>query len=104
MAVESRRQALLGRLGELTGRIGQIEDELEMPHTKDLEDQAAEREGEEVLEDLGEQGRAEIAMIHAALARIEAGTYGVCVTCGDTISEERLDVIPATPYCRNCAR
>ncbi len=104
MALETRRQALVDRLGELTGRIEKIEDTLEMPHSKGWEEQAIEREGEEVLEDLGDQGVAEIAMIRAALARIEDGSYGVCVTCGEDISEERLDVLPATPYCRNCAR
>jgi RNA polymerase-binding transcription factor DksA len=26
------------------------------------------------------------------------------VTCGKEISAERLDVLPATPFCRDCAR
>ena len=104
MAIETRRQALVDRLGELTGRIEDIEQTLEMPHSKGWEEQAVEREGEEVLEDLGDQSVAEIAMIRAALARIDDGSYGVCVSCGEDISEARLDVLPATPYCRNCAR
>ncbi|MHA1127489.1 MAG: TraR/DksA C4-type zinc finger protein, partial [Alphaproteobacteria bacterium] len=29
--------------------------------------------------------------------------YGVCVACGEDISEERLDVLPDTPKCRKCA-
>ncbi|MCB1419359.1 MAG: TraR/DksA C4-type zinc finger protein, partial [Notoacmeibacter sp.] len=41
--------------------------------------------------------------IDAALDRIEAGTYGVCAKCGEDITEERLDLLPATPFCRNCA-
>ena len=44
-----------------------------------------------------------IAKINAALQRIEDGSYGFCVTCGNEISQERLDVLPATPFCRNCA-
>jgi RNA polymerase-binding transcription factor DksA len=39
----------------------------------------------------------------AALNRIKAGDYGTCITCGARISEERLDVLPATPFCKTCA-
>jgi RNA polymerase-binding transcription factor DksA len=35
---------------------------------------------------LDEQGRPEMAALQAALARIDAGTYGICDTCGETIS------------------
>jgi len=56
-----------------------------------------------VLEDLGSSARTEMRMIEAALARMNEGEYGFCVTCGEPISEERLDLIPATPFCRNHA-
>jgi RNA polymerase-binding transcription factor DksA len=42
-------------------------------------------------------------MIEAALKRIDRDEYGICVDCGDPISDERLDIIPQTPKCRNCA-
>lgn len=45
----------------------------------------------------------EIAQIDAALNRIDAGNYGVCVKCGEEIAEARLDLLPATPLCRACA-
>jgi DnaK suppressor protein len=35
----------------------------------------------------------------AALARIEAGTFGVCEVCGEPIEEERLDANPAARTC-----
>ena len=41
--------------------------------------------------------------IDQALKRIEDGTYGICVSCGEEISEERLDVVPHAPRCRHCA-
>jgi RNA polymerase-binding transcription factor DksA len=40
----------------------------------------------------------------AALQRIELGTYGYCATCGDSISPERLFVLPETIYCFSCRR
>jgi DnaK suppressor protein len=41
--------------------------------------------------------------VHAALARIDEGTYGVCEACGEPISKARLDAIPYTTYCKKCA-
>jgi RNA polymerase-binding transcription factor DksA len=101
--VEVRKQELERRLGELRTRIGRIEDELEQPVSDSFSEQAVEREEEEVLEDLGAAGVQEVRMIEAALKRIAAGTYGTCVKCGEPIGEERLDVVPATPLCRDCA-
>jgi DnaK suppressor protein len=43
-----------------------------------------------------------IEEIDAALARIEAGTYGVCVTCGAAIPEERLELRPFAGRCVAC--
>jgi RNA polymerase-binding transcription factor DksA len=38
----------------------------------------------------------------AALARLDAGTYGVCVDCQTALSEERLDARPEAARCVNC--
>jgi RNA polymerase-binding transcription factor DksA len=100
---ETRRAALLTRLAELDGRLHAIEAELDQPHTKDWDDRAIETEGDQVLERLGQSGLDEIRRIMAALGRIKTGVYGECVTCGNRISEERLDVLPATPFCKTCA-
>lgn len=52
----------------------------------DFEDQATARENDEVVESLGEQATAELAQVKAALTRIELGSYGTCVRCGEAIS------------------
>jgi len=97
------QKALLKRLSELDSRLHEIEAELEAPHSKDWEELAVEREGEEVLETLGQAGQDEIRGIRAALQRIRDGEYGYCVKCGDEISKERLSVLPAAPLCNICA-
>jgi len=38
----------------------------------------------------------------AALARLDAGTYGRCVHCREAIAPERLEALPATRYCVAC--
>lgn len=101
--IAERKAALEARLAELTHRVSRIESDLEQPVSEDLEEQATEREDDEVLEDLGAAGAREIRMIEAALDRIANGSYGVCASCGEPIAEERLDAVPATPLCADCA-
>ena len=45
-----------------------------------------------------------LADVREALNRIDQGTYGNCQECGDEISDDRLEAIPYTPYCINCAQ
>jgi len=40
--------------------------------------------------------------IRAAFARIEDGTFGECVHCGEAISQKRLAALPWTPNCIRC--
>lgn len=40
--------------------------------------------------------------VRAAFARMEHGTYGECVNCGDPISPKRLTALPWTPNCIRC--
>jgi DnaK suppressor protein len=42
--------------------------------------------------------------VEAALERIEQGTYGTCLNCGREITRARLDAIPYTPLCIDCAQ
>ncbi|MCB1407790.1 MAG: TraR/DksA C4-type zinc finger protein [Rhodobacteraceae bacterium] len=98
-----RKGQLTQRLAELGVRLHGIEDELLSHQSKDWEDLATEREQDEVLTSIGDGGKEEIRMIQAALKRLSEGEYGFCTTCGARITDERLDVLPATPFCRNCA-
>jgi len=104
ISLADRKLQLMDRLGDLKDRLASIEVELDSHNTPDWEDLATEREGDEVLEGLGLSGAQEIRMIEAALQRIEDGSYGDCVHCGARISEERLDLLPFTPFCRECAK
>ena len=102
-SIAQRRTALEDRRATLLARMEGIEAELDSHQSRDWEESATEREGDEVLEGIGLSGQQEIRMIEAALARIAEGEYGACAKCGAEIGEERLDVLPFTPFCRNCA-
>lgn len=99
-----RKAQLLARLKELDARLHGIEDEFLAHQARDFEEMATEREQDEALNALGEEGLREIRMIRAALARIREGEYGFCTRCGVRIPEARLDILPATPFCPVCAR
>ncbi|WP_296809511.1 molecular chaperone DnaK [Thiocapsa sp.] len=42
--------------------------------------------------------------VEAALARIDAGTFGLCCLCRDPLDTERLDSDPAVVFCAGCAQ
>ena len=51
-----------------------------------------------------DEARTTLADIEAAERRLADGRYGTCTSCGLQIAIERLDALPATPTCVNCAR
>lgn len=52
---------------------------------------------------LAEDGRAQLSEIAAALARVDAGTFGVCERCGGAIPDARLEARPTAARCVTCA-
>lgn len=98
-----RRMQLEARLAELEARVEEIEQDIGEEAPKDWEDQATERQDDEVLSGLSENAVAEIRMINAALKRLDEGEYGYCTVCGERIAEGRLDLLPATPFCNKHA-
>jgi len=97
------KKQLQERLKMLTTRAEDAETELRAGHSADFEEYATEAEGDEVLEGLEGSAVAAIHQIKAALSRIEDGTYGECVTCGDAVGEKRMAALPHTPQCIDCA-
>ena len=76
------------------------------------------REGSNIFADPSEQASADesqtmllrirdresklIHKIYQALERIEEGTYGICETCGEDITYQRLNARPVTTQCIDC--
>jgi DnaK suppressor protein len=48
--------------------------------------------------------REQIAEIDAAIGRLDEGTYGICVRCGQPVGRDRLAARPAAATCVRCAR
>lgn len=90
------------------GHPGSMEDEAEEVNggvdTEDLGDTASITLGREIDYSLGENAQAVLGEIDAALARIDAGTYGTCTNCGNEIAVGRLEASPWASLCIDCAR
>src|SRR5580693_9612413 len=50
------------------------------------------------------RARDQIAEIDAAIGRLDEGTYGTCVRCGQPVGQDRLAARPAAATCVRCAR
>lgn len=97
------RQSFLSKQAILNKRLEAIKKDLKKAHSRDWEDQAQERENDEVLEALAAETTEELTRIHRALHNIDNDTYGICRECGEMISEKRLQALPGIDLCINCA-
>ncbi|MDH3211893.1 MAG: TraR/DksA family transcriptional regulator [Myxococcales bacterium] len=98
------RARLETRLQQLTHRVGKIEEDLRRTPHPDSEERATETQNDEVLGGLDASSLVELRQIQAALHRIEEGTYGACVGCGEKIADRRLEVVPYAATCVDCAK
>ena len=96
------KQALKTRREELAARVSSIDATLQAPLSADFEEQAGDLESQEQLERLEASALKELGAIDAALGRIAAGTYGICVKCGEPIARKRLEAVPTATTCVAC--
>ena len=106
--LEEERQRVLDAISYLHEEApGSLEDETEEivgssdNHLGETATATLDREIDYSLEENSEQV---LKAIEAALERIEDGTFGICQTCGEAISEERLEAIPYATQCIDCRR
>lgn len=50
------------------------------------------------------ESECELLELEAALARIDAGTWGRCERCGGAVGRDRLRALPETRVCLPCAK
>jgi DnaK suppressor protein len=51
-----------------------------------------------------ERRKARLAMLAAALHRLNKDEFGYCLACGEDISRQRLEIDPAVTLCVDCQR
>ena len=68
----------------------------------DLVDQATDDYNKEFLNNLSKSDLNTLRLIDAALERMTEDEYGICLECGEEISEKRLTAVPWAEFCINC--
>jgi DnaK suppressor protein len=103
--VDEFRQRLREAWGRLFRTVTRTDEELatleaHQPGAQ-TEDASTELVGE-ILSRLEGREKHELDEIHAARARLEAGTFGICDRCRRPIPLARLRALPAALYCAPC--
>lgn len=73
------------------------------PLPQDFAKQAIELENDETMVALEQELHEQEREVERALARLEAGSYGLCTQCGEEIQQARLQALPAAALCIDCA-
>jgi RNA polymerase-binding protein DksA len=102
--IEVARGRLDSMLAELEARERRIAEVLDDPLDPDSSERAIEMEDDVSLEGEAALVAREIASVKRALARIDDGSYGTCVRCGEEIAPARLEARPEAALCITCAR
>ena len=104
-SLDEDRATELERLGALRREFDEVVDAAEGANGDDEHDP----EGSTIAYERSQiaafitQAEEHLAQVEAALARLDAGTYGVCSVCGQPIPPARLEVRPAATTCVACA-
>lgn len=102
MDLEHFRRVLLAKEREVSDEIARLADEGRTSRTAEVEDPIDEvttDEAEAIA--FGETSNLSdtLALVRAALQRIDRGEYGRCIDCGREIPVARLEAVPWTLYC-----
>ncbi|HJV24714.1 MAG TPA: TraR/DksA C4-type zinc finger protein [Aromatoleum sp.] len=100
-AMERRREQLFDEIALVRSRadenpakeafgVADVGDESVASHQTDVDNAAVERDAREVRD------------IDAALVRMDDGSYGTCIDCGQDIDPARLSVSPTSIRCTPC--
>lgn len=106
IAVEEARDELIARrerLKRIRDEIAAQESALLAEHDADWQDRATSERQARIIEWVGESQHRQLRAIDAAIARIDAGTWGVCEVCGCRIDPYRLEARPEAVVCSDCA-
>ena len=97
------RERLVKRHDELVANLNRIDDQRRAVenHVESM-DEASYSNRRELFRLLSRWWHEEIYQVDQALARLLTGRYGICLGCGGTIENNRLEAFPESEYCEPC--
>jgi len=60
-------------------------------------------QGQAMAKESQQRRTIQLQRIEASLKRLEKGTFGFCLRCGENIQVKRLEFDPTAPLCIDCA-
>lgn len=101
--IEKIKKLLVERKNDMTAQLLDIaNDKVSDGQVQDSGDEALSLTMETLQNSLQKSEIDELNLINNALMRIENGEYGVCIDCGEPISERRLEHFPYAARCISC--
>ncbi len=103
--LEKFRQRLLSKRRELMSGVrgANVKDlDSSADEIQDIADQASNAYTKEFLLSIGDAERRMLKQVDEALHKIRQDTYGLCESCGESISERRLEALPFARLCIAC--
>ena len=97
--LEETRQELEDQLKSLTPTAADYLTDPANDDYQDIEDEAVDEQQEQQDQAIKFNVQTQLNDVNAALKRIEDGSYGRCVVCGQPIPEKRLEAIPWAARC-----
>ena len=103
---EEMKKSLLALKRELLNNLASKNDSFQSlissSGSRDEADIASDEIDRKMLESMSSQDLRKLRLIDAALSRIEAKRFGLCMRCGKKISEARLRALPYATLCISC--
>ena len=106
MDLENIRVSLLANKAELEARLARTHKHIfgkEEAVSANFNEQIKQTENDQLVLSLDQEIQEELKQIQRALQRIETGEYFSCANCGEAIGMSRLQAIPDTALCIDCA-
>lgn len=120
MDTNKYKNELLKEKAKLTSLIGEMQDNTVFGNTSEhtserytsgelssydnhIADMATDVFMQDMQNSLTNHEKGKLFNVEVALSKIENGTYGICDHCKKQIDEDRLDILPETGLCSNCA-
>lgn len=98
----AQREAELRAILRATGDMAEHTSDVSNGEVVDFKDMAIEETQAVVEQAKAGQAAQELEEMIAARRRLQDGSYGECLDCGEEIDLRRLMALPATPYCTAC--
>lgn len=99
--MQQRRERLIGEIRDVLSRTGE-HPYGELAEVPDIGDQSIADLLIDVDNAMVHRDVEEIRVIDAAFQRMDEGSYGICVDCGQEVDFERLSAFPTAKRCFPC--